>query len=548
MRSEVMQTRPRTWPVPIDPLRLLSAALLVILLGSGGLPATSRAQEVPTRVLAALRNTHVYVADAARPRLSDRAQRELETYARQRAASGHALKMAALDHPPQGFRTLGKFVRAAHSALNLGDGILIAVTLDGGGSVSTKTNALNDDSIERLQRQSLGTFTTVGLPEGFRALADGVIQEIESQRKFHRILKQLALAALVSLILGLIGFWLRHRASVWKRRLLATCELRDSLYPLLHELDDDVPYLPDSEDAKTAAHEQTQGANHYGEGSKVLDELNGLSWLAPALSGRHLRRLAEAGSELSLAREHLVRAKATVGRARSREQSGPPGDPPASPSGEPEPRASLRESCFFCSRPLSPDRRLLGSIEIGGQNRTVTVCDTHAADLQAGREPLIKAVERGGPLLPWYAAAGYDPSRDYTPSYIDGFSPALLPATFIDAAFGLSYPSQQRPDRWYADDAWDGGYRSSYWYRYERWEREQAWWQGSDLAIDTPGGTAPETRFESTPSAPEIAFHEGPTAAETFFAGTLASAADRSFDLDQSVPAGFEPGSGADQS
>ena len=117
-------------------------------------PALSWAQTAPPEIVGALRNRDVYVDEAARSRLSEQAQIELEAYAARQIDQRFRLKLALLDRPPQGFRTLGQFVEAAHGALDLGDGILIAVALDSGAgasSVSAKTAALDDATVERLR-------------------------------------------------------------------------------------------------------------------------------------------------------------------------------------------------------------------------------------------------------------------------------------------------------------------------------------------------------------------------------------------------------------
>jgi hypothetical protein len=168
-----MKTAREVRPTPRHPVWHVTAAIAVLLIGSASARLTAWAQGVPSDIFAALRNRHVYVAEAARPRLSDPVQAALEAYARQHTSAGYALKMILLDRPPQGFRTLGQFVGAAHRALNLGDGILIAVAVDAGqgsSSISAKTEALDDDVIRGIQQQRLGTLMTIGFAEGFKAV------------------------------------------------------------------------------------------------------------------------------------------------------------------------------------------------------------------------------------------------------------------------------------------------------------------------------------------------------------------------------------------
>lgn len=510
-------------------------ALAIVVLSSAPAPSTAWAQTVPSDIVAVLRSRHVYVADAARSRVSAEAQADLEAYANRRATSGYVLKMAVLDRPPQGFRTLGQFVEAAHATLNLGDGILIAVgTDDGGGGLSAKTHALDDATIRRLLQANLGTFAAVGYTDGLKALADALVDEIEDQRAGARARSLLVVVALALAAMAVGGWWLSSRANAWSRELAATRELRDSLYPLLRRLDDEVPYLPQSDEAQRASEAHGEGSEYYHRGTEILDELSGLSRLRSALPGDQRQRLNQASLQLSLARQRLMEASAALDRAAGPTLTQPDTtvaggpverladlQPEAAPLSAPHmedagPRASFRECCFFCSWPLPPDRRLVGPVEVGGQRRTVTECEPHALRLQAGEVPLIRAVPEDRGLVPWFAASGYDPYRDYAPTYPYGLAPAQLASPFVDAALVLSYPALRRPSHWYADEVWDDDYRFRYWDRHERWEREQGW--GEPRA-------APEVPLEAG-AAPEVSLGQLPTAAEAGFARYPASAQD----------------------
>lgn len=177
----------------------------------------------------------------------------------------------------------------------------------------------------------------------------------------------------------------------------------------------------------------------------------------------------------------------------------------------------------------------MSSVDIGGATRSVTTCELHSRSLRAGEAPLVRAVDRAGLPTPWFLAAGYDPYRDYAPTYRDGVAPSALASSFLDAALDLSYPVLRRPDRWYADDPWDDDYRSSYWSRHEHWEREGGW-----------ARAAPETSFGQLPGAPETAFGQLPTAAETAFAAY--SARDRGAAPEAARPASPDLAAGPDAS
>jgi hypothetical protein len=149
-------------------------------------------------------------------------------------------------------------------------------------------------------------------------------------------------------------------------------------------------------------------------------------------------------------------------------------------------------------------------IDISRQRREVTACRSHAQEAR-GAPPLIKAVDRGGVAVPWFAIADYEPYRDYSPTYSLGLEAAALPAEFLDAALALSHAILHRPSDWYADDDWDWDYRTRYWdTTHDRWEREGGW-ETRAAAPETPlaMGAAPETSFGDRPTAAETAFAAG---------------------------------------
>jgi hypothetical protein len=197
---------------------------------------------------------------------------------------------------------------------------------------------------------------------------------------------------------------------------------------------------------------------------------------------------------------------------------------------------------------LPPRERHHVEIGLAGQRRVVTACHRHRDQVEAGREPLIRAEEANGGPRPWFVVPHYDAYSQYRPEYSLGLLPSVLPSQFQQAAMDLSQPVGVQG--WsYADDDWSPDYRSSYWDRHDRWERSQGWYESdyspsrsarSDHAAPETafgGGVAPETSFggRAAPetsfggaSAPEQSFGDRPSPAETAFAQSISENAPSS--------------------
>lgn len=290
-------------------------------------PASASAQIAPSEILDSLRRGDVYVAETARPRVSERDDADLKTYADRQRSRGHQVKLVVLDRPPAGFQTLGQFVEAAHGALELGEGILIAVAMDAGagsGSVSAKTGALDDGTVRRFQQSNVGSFTAGTYADGLKALADDLTREIERQRAAERTRNQAILVSLIAIGFGAAIAILVRRANAWKQDLADANEVRGSLYPLLRRLDDDLPYLAGSEEAQRASEAHAQGSERYHRATEILEELAGISWAAAALPGQHQALVRDAGAQLEAARLHLTEANAMLDRAAGARPTGGP--------------------------------------------------------------------------------------------------------------------------------------------------------------------------------------------------------------------------------
>jgi tetratricopeptide (TPR) repeat protein len=110
-----------------------------------------------------------------------------------------------------------------------------------------------------------------------------------------------------------------------------------------------------------------------------------------------------------------------------------------------------RGVCFFCSRPSLLSELTPVTVNIEGQQQRVLACadDLHA--IQTGETPRIRAFDRGGRLVPWYADDEYDPYRDY---YRRGYDDrSLLTDLVYFQMIDRMYWDWHRPS-WH----WGGGY------------------------------------------------------------------------------------------
>jgi len=189
------------------------------------------------------------------------------------------------------------------------------------------------------------------------------------------------------------------------------------------------------------------------------------------------RMLAKPRNELDLDRAEglLNTALAEINKGRAaveRDQSGQPPEPEAGGSGTPPvyPAAfrtgrdtdwsaipeNERGVCFFCSRPSRLDELTPVTVNLDGEPRKVLACEDDLEAVRSGEVPRIRAFERGGRRVPWYADEDYDPYRDY---YRRGYDDRSLLSDFlmlnmIDSMFWRWH----HPVGW----GWGGGWHQPY--------------------------------------------------------------------------------------
>jgi hypothetical protein len=179
---------------------------------------------------------------------------------------------------------------------------------------------------------------------------------------------------------------------------------------------------------------------------------------------------AKSDTDLRQAQDLLDRAQADIASARRLAQ----GDAATSPSGNPTAAgmppvypvggaatgavdwAGIPENekgvCFFCSQPEMLKDLTPVTVKLENQPQKVLACPDDLRTVKSGAMPQIRAFERDGRYVPWYADDRYDPYRDY---YDRGYSNRslmgdLVTLSIIDSMFW----NWRHPVGW----GWGGGY------------------------------------------------------------------------------------------
>jgi len=185
------------------------------------------------------------------------------------------------------------------------------------------------------------------------------------------------------------------------------------------------------------------------------------------------RDLNRAQSLLDAAQADLDRGRAIANRAQSGQPvatgataSSPGAAPPVYPSAA-EPGtddgtdwSSVPESergvCFFCSRPSRMSELTPVTVRLDEKPQKVLACAGDLETIRSGQVPQIRAFERDGRYVPWYADDRYDPYRDY---YGRGYGTgSLLSDMVMLSMIDQMFWSWHRPMGW----GWGGGWGNSY--------------------------------------------------------------------------------------
>jgi tetratricopeptide (TPR) repeat protein len=339
--------------------------------------------------------------------------------------------------------------------LGIGDGYVIACSR---GGLAASSTALNRDTLRELTRQVAPQMENGDYTGALERLARGLTATKRAQTQRSRTSLMLIFGGIAAVIVGWVLIRRMRVGRAMKARR-AVVEHRKS------EIVSQMNYLEDSVGAAPAALAATVRQARLDAGMK-LDEASRL--IVRARSEYDLTRaqnlLDQASSDIARGREALE------GRApNARGVASGAGVPPvyAEATGRSTEWQTVPESergaCFFCSRPSLLAELTPVTIEVAGERKRVLACSEDTEAVRQGQPPRIRAFDRGGRTVPWYAADDYDPYRDYYSRGYDNRSlmSDLVMLSVIDSMFW----SWHRPAWGWG---WGGGYGSG-WGGYTFW-------------------------------------------------------------------------------
>lgn len=220
----------------------------------------------------------------------------------------------------------------------------------------------------------------------------------------------------------------------------------------LNTLDEAIPGLP----AATASHVKEA---RVAAGTKLDEAARAL------VRGRSEVELQHAQTLLDAAQTDLAGARSAIGRAQGASASAPGGAvPPVYPSATvtdgqtdwSQVPDSEKGVCFFCSRPSLLRELTPVTVRLDDQPQKVLACAADLATIKSGQMPSIRAFQRGGRAVPWYADDDYNPYRDYYSRGYDSrslFADMVMLSMIDDMFWGWRHPMG-----W----GWGGGYGYGY--------------------------------------------------------------------------------------
>ncbi|MBM3496928.1 MAG: tetratricopeptide repeat protein, partial [Armatimonadetes bacterium] len=342
--------------------------------------------------------------------------------------------------------------------LGLRDGYVIACSKAGLAASST---ALNRDTLRDLTRQVAPQMEGGDYTGALERLARGLTATRRREVGRSRWTGGLVLGG----GLGAVAAWILFRRM---RHARAMKQRREAAEQRKSEIVAQMSYLEDSLGAAPEGLAGTVRQARLDAGAK-LDEASRI--IVRAKSEYDLTR-AQALLEQAVA--HIEQGRnALDGRpaGRTGRLTGPDVPPvyaeAAQASGRDTEWGSVPEAergvCFFCSRPSLLDELTAVTVNVGGDQRRVLACADDYQAITTGEPPRIRAFDRGGRTVPWYAADDYDPYRDYYSRGYDNRSLVsdLVTLSVIDSMF---WSWRQPAWGW----GWGGGYGSG-WGGYTFW-------------------------------------------------------------------------------
>jgi len=342
--------------------------------------------------------------------------------------------------------------------LGIRNGFVIACSR---GGVAASSEQLNQATLRELTRQAAVRMEAGDYTGALEDLARGRVATHAKQAATRKTATLSILGTVVALAVGWVILRRITRArSVRARR--AVLEARKS------EIDAQMNYLDDARGALPEAVAERVRQARLEAGTK-LDEASRIM-----AKSRDEYELSRALDLLEDAQRIANEGRAVLDAALA----GKPIPPPAGPTGVPplypgyrrsdhqtnweEVPESQRGVCFFCSKPAFLDELKPVTIELEGTRQRVLACEEDYRSIRGGQPPRIRAFERQGRYIPWYADPEYDPYRDYYDRYGlgDAFRDLVL-LNMIDRMFW----DWDRPGRGWG---WGGGYGSD-WDGYTFW-------------------------------------------------------------------------------
>lgn len=343
-----------------------------------------------------------------------------------------------------GASTLAAEADRIRKYLGLNDGYVIAASRAG---VSAAGQGLSRDRLRESARAVAPRMEAGDYTAGLEALARSLVRQRAEAKAAAVIGWGSALGILVVIIVSFLIVRRMANATAMKRRLGTLDALKSSVLGRMNTLVDEALGLP-----PMAASRVQEARRSAGE---KLDQASRLM-----SKGKNDRDLQRAEALLNQALLDIEGGQAIARRALS---------------GEPEPVAAARKHgsiaeelasipqsergvCFFCSQPARLRELTPVTVSLGGEEKKVLACAADLQTIKTGQMPSIRAFERDGKRVPWFADDRYDPYRDYYDRGYDNRSlmSDLMTLSLIDNLFW----SWGRP-------SWGWGWGSPYAFSYD---------------------------------------------------------------------------------
>lgn len=276
------------------------------------------------------------------------------------------------------------------------------VLLASRGGVAVATTQVSRSSARDLALKVAPQMQVGDTTGGLEKLAESLVQTHVATAQT----RSTALFVLLAAIVGVIVLVVATRKSADRKRmksLRGPLEIQKTdVVAALNRLDDDLATLPAMR-AETVRQARLDAGNCLDQASKLM------------ASAANSMQLARAKTLLDQANREIARGQAAVRADAAAPQGSRPTPSPSSTAATswstvPE---TERGVCFFCSRPSFLDELTPVTVNLGEGPQKVLACAADMTTIKSGAVPQVRAFERDGRYVPWYADRGYDPYDDY---------------------------------------------------------------------------------------------------------------------------------------